>query len=376
MRKLLFILAAAATLTVGCSSSDTVVDGGAGDAGPGSDAGATGPLDFRPSNLDNVDLAAALAAPLGDLVLDDCGPQLASTEDGRAGCDPPGDTYRKLDTFMGGQKYWVFVARNIRVAADRTLAVGGDRPVILVALETIDLAGGITVKEGEVGGVKPKADGKDGDGPGAGKGSSNSSNGSGGGGAFCGRGGNGGATGADGGASYGTTELVPLVGGSSGGGLFAADGGGAIQLVAGREIIVRAAGFIDARGGGAVTGGGSGGAILLEAPAVRVEGSLTANGGGGGAPGGQSGTPGERMATRALGGRNAENVNGGDGGAGSDVDGTNGVTNPSFTDGAFASSGGGGAGRIRVNTRSGAAVITGLVSPALGTPCATQGTLR
>jgi hypothetical protein len=40
-----------------------------------------------------------------------------------------------------------------------------------------------------------------------------------------------------------------------------------------------------------------------------------------------------------------------------------------------AGAGGGGAGRIRINTMAGMATLTGKVSPATTTPCATQGTL-
>jgi hypothetical protein len=347
------------------------IDGG--DGGGGGDAGALG---FHPSNLDTAtQLEATLAGPLGDLVLSDCGPQVDSSENGRVGCEGPGEVYKQIDGYGGDQKYAVFVAKNIKVAADRDLLVHGDRPLILVALETIEIEGGITVDVGFAGGFTTDTV-PDGKGPGAGKGSSDSTSGSGGGGAFCGKGGNGGAPTAKGGAPYGTPAIIPLQGGSSGGGLFGAEGGGAIQLVAGREIIVKSGAFIDAHGNGAVKGGGAGGAILLEAPVVKVEGSLTANGGSGGAPGGQSGVPGNRTSTPVLGGRNEENLNGGDGAAGTQIDGTDGVTNTGLPDGEGSASGAGGAGWIRINTRSGAAEISGLVSPALTTTCATQGTLR
>jgi hypothetical protein len=381
------LLCAAVPVATACTSgTDTsgadasAPDGGspgtddAGDAGAEAGSG----LGFQPSNLDNSpELEATLGEELGDLVLSDCGPQIDASENGRAGCDAPGGVYRRIDGSNGvDQKYAVFVARNIRVAEGKTLTVRGDRPVILVALDTIDLAGGIVVQPGTAGGFSPADPPPDGQGPGAGKGSSNTTSGSGGGGAFCGKGGNGGAPTATGGEPYGTPEIIPLQGGSSGGGLFAAKGGGAIQLVAGREIVVQAAAFIDVHGDGAVTGGGAGGAILLEAPVVKVAGSLTANGGSGGAPGGQSGKPGDRSSTPAPGATNAQGINGGNGGAGTQVDGTNGVTNEKTAEGEGSASGGGGAGRIRINTRSGSAEVTGLVSPDLSTSCATQGTLR
>jgi hypothetical protein len=374
-------LVAIAAFAVACSDSPTPATsdgGGAGtDAGSQSDA-STGVLGFRPSNFDgSAALEAALKdATLGDVELSDCGPQVVGSENGRLGCGAPGENYKQIDGSGAGLKYAVFVAKNVHIAADKILEVGGERPVVIIALESIVIDGSIQVKEGFSGAYPLGNAQQDGAGPGAGKGSSNTTSGSGGGGGFCGKGGNGGAATALGGPSYGSPELLPLQGGSTGGALFAAEGGGAIQLVAGREIVLKAGSYIDARGGGAVAGGGSGGAILIEAPTVKISGSVTANGGGGGAPGGQGGTPGGRTATPALGGRNAENINGGDGGAGATANGTNGVLSPTPGDGSGSASGGGAAGRIRINTRSGAAEVSGLVSPSLGSACGTQGTLR
>jgi hypothetical protein len=353
-----------------------------GDGGGGGDAGPPGKLGFNPSNINGgaiAEVEAALNGPLGDLVLSDCGPQIASTETGRAGCDGPGEVYKLISGPGDNSKYAIFVAKNITVDTGRILAVGGDRPVILVALEKIELIGGISMTPGMTGGFTPEA-GQDGKGPGAGKGSSNTTSSSGGGGGFCGKGGNGGAPTATGGASYGNATLIPLQGGSTGGGLFSAPGGGAIQLVAGREIVVRSTGFIDAPGDGAVTGGGAGGAVLLEAPTVKVEAgaSITVNGGSGGAPGGQSGLLADRTTTPREGGMNADNINGGKGAAGASVDGTNGVLNTTLPDGEGSASGGGASGYIRINTRTGAAEIAAgaIISPLLTTTCTTQGTLR
>jgi hypothetical protein len=360
-RLLVCSLVALTSLSVACTDEPTPgADASTPDGGASADGG-TSTLGFRPSNLDSSpDLEAALADPtLGDLDLSDCGPQAVASENGRLGCAGPGEGYRQIEGFGGGLKYAVFVARSVHVAAGMILEVGGDRPLIIVARESITIDGSVQVKEGFAGAYALPGAQQDGAGPGAGKGSSDTTSGSGGGGAFCGKGGNGGAATATGGAAYGTAELIPLQGGSSGGGLFAAGS------------------FIDARGGGAVAGGGSGGAILLEAPTVKVLGSLTANGGGGGAPGGESGKPGERTATPATGGRNAASINGGDGSAGTQVDGTSGALNTMPpNDGTGSASGAGGAGRVRINTRSGAAEVTGLVSPALGSACGTQGTLR
>lgn len=360
----------------GCSGGDDPPGAGASDGGAdgsatadGGDGSAPGTLSFVPSNLGTLDLSGAL----GDLTLDDCGPQL---RDERIGCDGPGEVYRVETVESGGTKIRVYIARNIRIVEGRELAVLASTPVALVALENIELAGGIRVTPGMAGGAESSASGKDGNGPGAGKAAAATSGSTAGGGGYCGRGGNGSVAGAPGGATYGSPELSPLVGGSSGGGLLSGVGGGAIQLVAGGSIVVSSTGYVDAPGDGATGGGGSGGAILLEAPVVRVQGSLTANGGGGGGPGGQDGATGTRTSTRAAGGNEADAAGGGAGGAGSDLDGAPGKLNVDYPDGAFSGRGGGGVGRIRIHTRTGSAEISGLVSPSLGTACATEGTLR
>ncbi|MBW2525518.1 MAG: hypothetical protein JRI23_15145 [Deltaproteobacteria bacterium] len=136
---------------------------------------------------------------------------------------------------------------------------------------------------------------------------------SGGGGGFFGPGGSGGpcacaapndyAAGAAG-ATYGTEQLIPLIGGSGGaGGTIAVGnateslagpgggGGGALQISATGELTIGSNGIVHAGGGGgggcenaSGAGGGAGGAILLEAPnvTVAVGAVLAANGGGGG----------------------------------------------------------------------------------------------
>lgn len=88
--------------------------------------------------------------------------------------------------------------------------------------------------------------------------------------------------------------FVPLVGGCRGGdyergGIVrpGGGGGGAVQLVAGREITLSQAGIIDLGGGGGdvTAGGGSGGNLVAEAPSIRLEGAasgVVANGGAGG----------------------------------------------------------------------------------------------
>jgi hypothetical protein len=161
-----------------------------------------------------------------------------------------------------------------------------------------------------------------------------------------------------GGIAAGTTQIVPLRGGCSGGGTDGPDGpdgtdgmgGGAVQLTSATKINV--GGIVSARGQGGsadryrqrdgfyVTGGGAGGSLLLEAPVVTLDANaqLDASGGGGAALCSTATTycgtfgAGAHSGTAAQPGGNAT------------CDGVN------F---ASAGAGGGGLGRIRINTRDG-----------------------
>jgi uncharacterized membrane protein len=78
-------------------------------------------------------------------------------------------------------------------------------------------------------------------------------------------------------------------------------------------------------------------------------------------------------ATLAAGGKKGIGPSsGGDGSAGATILGTGGA----FTAGNAAGAGGGGAGRIRINTKSDTATLSGTISPATSTACATQGTVH
>ena len=153
-----------------------------------------------------------------------------------------------------------------------------------------------------------------------------------------------------------------------------------MQIVAGASLEVSGAGVIDVSGGGGdwySGAGGAGGAILLEAPTLSVFGTLAANGGAGGSADGQAdtgGADGSATATPAKGGITSNPIigNGGDGSAGSAIDGQSG----SQPDPAQRQGGGGGAaGWIRLNSKSGSAQLgaSSVISPALTTICATQG---
>jgi hypothetical protein len=197
----------------------------------------------------------------------------------------------------------------------------------------------------------------------------------GGGGSYCGVGGAEGNREGLGGEPYGNEYLSPLMGGSSGGGVSSGGGGGAFQITAGGTIRIAPTGVINMPGEGDQAGGGSGGAILIEASAIVVEGVLSANGGGGDGSGSVSPESGQPNNLPAEGATEADKPQdgGGNGSAGDAVHGEDGhcATTPCE----FGGSGGGGAGRIRINTPVGAAQVTGIVSPSLSTPCATQGVL-
>jgi hypothetical protein len=200
-----------------------------------------------------------------------------------------------------------------------------------------------------------------------------------GGGGFGTQGGNGGgavgtagnAAGGASGAPSGNAELIPLRGGCDGG-AWAGDqsvfggGGGAVQLVSRTKIWVLG---IVASQGGTGGAGGAGGGIVLEAPAVDVSGAMIANGGSGGGgelvpknnPGGDT----HYNTTPAAGGQPTDANKGGAGGSGAAgaTQATAGqdksVSGGTEVYGGF---GGGGEGRIRINTLTGVHA-TGVLSP-------------
>lgn len=235
--------------------------------------------------------------------------------------------------------YDVLFAKNLTITDNAFVSFYGTRPVIVVATDTMEIKGLISVgyTTRSLGDTKPRP-GAQSTGPGTGGTYY-------GGGGFCGKGGDGFQNASKGGASYGNPELTPLVGGSHGSDPNSGNGGGAVQLVAGTRI--RVLGLVHANGQeGYSGGGGSGGAVLLEAPLVEGSGALSADGAAGG---NNSGT----------------NDGGGAGGSAGSRDGK-----PSTR--AYAS-GGGGAGRIRINARTQG--FKGTLSPSATSTCATLGPL-
>jgi hypothetical protein len=289
-----------------------------------------------------------------------------------------------------GAEYGVFAVANLRIRSGGVVVGVGSRPWVLVVADELRV-------EGVLSGAADELQGAGHPGPGAGTAPAEGSDG------FRAAGGAGGSFGSAGGiganspshgggtpgATYGTAELVPLVGGMPGGpdGRDVAAGGragGAVQLAAGRRIVVGATGRIDVSGGGGEGGqpvavdasggggGGSGGGLLLEAPVIINDGAIGANGGAGGqgSSATATGSPGARgRADRVPAAGTANSEGRGGGGSGSDFRGASGG---GLRGGESGGGGGGGAGRIRFNTAAGTESFVG-VTPTLGSGLSTVG---
>jgi hypothetical protein len=353
----------------GTSPADGGSSEGAPDAPfmPNPDAGVLG---FTPSNFDPAGVDA------GDAGANWAGAQDADITTACTDCLPVTAVTIAMN---GGVFADVYVLKSLIIEQTAALRLTGPNPIILAVLTTVQIQGQLLVNgSASTAGPGGFASGPN-PGPGAGQPALGAAdpNASAGGASFCGLGGTGGAPSGNvamAGMTYGNATITPLVGGSAGGaGDSQSAGGGAIQIVAGQSITLTAYAAINAGGGGGVNiddyaGGGSGGAILLEAPTVTIGGNLGANGGGG-MSGFASGADATANATAAAGG----SPYGGAGSAGTTINGANGTAS---TGANAVGGGGGGAGRIRINTANGSATITGIVSPALSTACATQGTLN
>jgi hypothetical protein len=344
----------------GDAAPDLSGEHGAAPADGGSGGGYFG---FLPSNLAIEQLRLSDAATLGDVVVDsaygcEANPDLRCMTTPNFIADLTG--YKLLLVRINDDPPLdVYVARSWTITARTTLPLPGRS--VLVALQDIVVDGKIAVGHAD---MLEAGEGSPGD----------FSVGSGGG-SFCGRGGAGAYSSAGRAPSYGTAELIPPRVGSGGGPEFGShkfDAGGFVHLLAAHAVQISATGSVAALGGAGQDegAGSSGGAILIEAVTVNVAGILAVNGGGGGA--GQAfGEPGKLGSVRAKGASDTlGNMVGGSGGAGSFVDGDD-AASISVTAG-----GGGAVGRIRINSMSAQANITGMLSPGLDTACATQGPLH
>ena len=380
-----------------CSVNNAPATADAGSVTPGAD-GATDPaLGFVPSNvsLSGIDLTMAGDSDIATLC------ELSTEPAPTPGGTCLTNAVEAIVTQSDGSKVHVFVVKSLTVEPSGHITVNGPGlPLVIVSLGDMTILGPIDVHaEGDRamgGGFQSTQNGQKGAGPGGGppaSGVAATTKGAGaGGGSYCGKGGPGAveamsttqagpAT-----APYGTPEIVPLVGGSSGGsGSFGSGaGGGAVQLVAGGQFSLGSGIYINVGGGGGApavssnfgdnsSGGGSGGSILIEAKGVQIAGILAANGGGGGGVSavGINGTP---DAKPAPGGAHAGDGAGGAGGAAMSIDGAT----PASVDPGPVGGGGGGVGRIRINSTSGAAVIaaSAILSPPVATACVTQGKVK
>ncbi len=384
------------------SSACTVnANNDAADAGPQTlpDGAVVQPtLPFVPSNVSA--LAGHDLSLVTDLVVNqDCS---ISSDDESSSCGSVSPT-TWLDRQSDGSQIRVFAYKSINVQQTAHMKIGGSLPVVLLSIGDVEIdgqvsAGGDGAGTGP-GGFSSPGEFKKGGGPGGGPPgvvgtyipAGDSIGGvSAGGGSFCGLGGKGSKevdpsnsspAPLPPAAAYGTASLIPLLAGSSGGGgglSGGGGGGGAVQIIAGGKFKVGALGFVNVGGGSGLgagelgqqqaSGAGSGGAILVEAMSAEIAGALAANGGSGASDNGdgQNGTP---DANPAGGAKSKGVVSGGSGSAATDLNGGDGIQ---AADGS-AGAGGAGAGWIRINTQSGVATITGVVSPSVTTTCATQG---
>lgn len=389
----------------GGASVEAGTDAGAGTASDSSSGDATvadgppvvaGPLGYVPSNLGSLVIADGglpvvadgSVSPIGA----DGGIDWADAPDvtivGNCGskCLPPPIVVTQSDMSQAS----LYVMKTLTVDSSAVLVPADPHPVIFAVLGAVNVQGTINVAAtlGNGAAGAPNWSGATSpQGPGAGGNgySANYPASGGGGGSFCGIGGKGGAssgTPAIGGSAYGNATLTPLAAGSAGGdvdGYAWGAGGGAIQISSGTSILVVGVGIITASGGGgSYGGGGSGGAILLEAPTITIEGNVTANGGGGGvyssvgSVAGQNGQANGQPAAGATPGSGASPPLGGAGSAGAMSGGSAATFGDASVD---VGGGGGGAGWIRLNTTSGSATVSGILSPDLTTTCASQGKL-
>jgi hypothetical protein len=346
--------------------------------------GGAGGLDFQPSNVALPDITKQQAMAQDEDVAGLCGVQTDTSVPVTDCFGSPIVVVKQPD----GSKVNLVVMKSLTLEANAQIGVTGTVPLVLVSLSTVTISGVIDgnsalLQQGP-GGFASNSSNAAGLGIGGGPAGSGSSHVGGGGGSFCGLGGAGGGTAAQG-TIYGTPDERPLIGGAGGGGgvVNGGAGGGAIQIVAAGALsmvngsLITVGGQGSTGGGGGADqnggGGGAGGAILLEGTTVTVAGILAANGGGGG--GGKDGADATADANVAAGGAASASVAAG--GAGAAAATLAGVAGKPGGASFNAGGGGGGAGYLRINTSSGMADLTGgTLSPAATTTCSTLGKVR
>jgi hypothetical protein len=264
---------------------------------------------------------------------------------------------------IGGAGACVIAAGTITISS--SLRAIGTRPLVLVASDTINVPTSIDVGSHRLPteSLGASADPTSGCNAGTPPVTAGGTSGGGAGGSLVGAGGNGGSGSGAGGGTGGAHGTAPGIGtilrggcpgqeGAGAGKGSRGHGGGAVFLIAGKNINV--GGTIEAggEGGAGATGassggggGGAGGMIGLDAPIITVTGTLIANGGGGG-EGGNSTTAGnagaDAVVTTSAPGGSGSTATGGDGGNGSA--GAAGGSGGSGLDGGANAGGGGGGG--------------------------------
>jgi len=275
----------------------------------------------------------------------------------------------------------VIAGDSIVVNNGSTVQITGGRPLVLLAVTTIQINGTVDAASHR-GTITPGAAGNFG-GCDAGTAATNAAGAGGGGagGSFGAAGGDGGGPGATkgvaGAAQPGNTLRGGCKGGDGkeGGGAAATrgiggNGGGVVYLIADGSITVGATGTINASGAGGTNGvislaggggGGSGGLIGFDSPTVTNGGAIFANGGSGAEGSGINGPGATGNDPTGIGAATPNAPISGNGG-----DGANGGAAPTNTGGVGATStdGGGGGGGVGVIRKFRAATIGGMISPA------------
>ena len=233
------------------------VQGSDGSTATTTGEGGIGAGDGGISNISSVDFAGT-----GDVIVTDQNASIDTATGEIWGASSPDTAYKyfTVDQPLGAGKLAVFVAHSFRSDTSSMTAVQGANAVVLIAQDKSRYSAccrpPLSATTAGAGGSACTTSGKGG-GPGGG-GAAQSYNAAGGG-SYCGIGGPGNST-SDasvagvGGPSYGSPNLVPLLGGSAGGAesTFAegGGGGGAIQLSARGSITIEISGIIDVGGGG------------------------------------------------------------------------------------------------------------------------------